>query len=208
MVKYFHYHVLGEDPFDDKLISKRCNHFSANEVRCKKRCMIGLGKCWIHLLSDNSLRIKKSNFLTQKNINGLGLYAMHKDPKKRNGTSKIFKKKKLICHYNGEVIDQATLDDRYTEEDYTAPYAVSFRKKNGIQKYEDAALLRGVGSLINHTDNQGQVNCKLKQFKNKIIIEATKDIKDGTELLTNYGNAYLLNEANVRTSTNNRKLHV
>jgi hypothetical protein len=53
MVKHFHFHntnVGSERHFDEALQSYQCNHIKQNNgERCKKRCLIGLRKCWIHL---------------------------------------------------------------------------------------------------------------------------------------------------------------
>ena len=200
MVKYFHFHD-GENHFDEALVSSRCKHINnITNHRCRKRCLIGLDKCWIHLLTDHSLRIKRSAFLTRKNIQGVGLFVQAKKGTKKR--TKIFKKNEVICAYNGNVINHETLNERY--EDKTAPYTVELKNNT----YEDAAIYRGVGSLINHT-SQSKSNCRLSlSNKNRIQIKASKHIYDGTELLTNYGKDYKFNENGVQTTTNNKRLSI
>jgi hypothetical protein len=195
--KYFHFHYIDASGirhrFDEKLKSKQCNHIRSDNSRCLKRCLIGLDLCWIHLESTKKLKINKSRYLRRFQGEN-GLYAF----KRNGGTRRLFKKNDVICNYNGEVINTDELEYRYGNK--TGPYAVKISQ----DLYEDAALQRGVGSMINHTFRQNRINCHLKKRNGRIKIIALKDIKNGTELLTTYGSAYIFDEPNVGTTTNFR----
>ena len=96
-----------------------------------------------------------------------------------------------------------TLNQRYRNK--TAPYCIELRNldNNNNKQYEDAAQYRGIGSIINHA-RKG--NCRFSVTRNnRIQIKAIKHINKDTELLVDYGDEYRLNEAGVRTSTNNKK---
>lgn len=198
MVKYFHFHntATGQN-FDGKLVSDQCEHMM-NGVRCKKRCQIGLGICWIHLLSKHHLRIKASNIENA----GMGLFVIDKS---KHVNEIIFRRDQKICLYNGDVLDKYDHRERYGAE--TAPYSAELHMKDGIQMYEDASLRRGVGALINHSNKLD--NCRMSvKTDNTIGIVATKNIRNNSEILLNYGTEYRLNSRNTRTATNYKRLTI
>lgn len=200
MVKYFHFHNIrtGEN-FDGELKSEQCQHH-INGVQCKKRCLIGLSICWIHLLSNYHLRIKKS---TIENA-GMGLFVMVKNTP-IDDERIVFRNGDKICSYNGEVL---TLDEhleRYQRE--SAPYTAQLNRQNNIQMYEDASLQRGIGSLINHSVRKS--NCRMSIGRgNTNSFVATKNIKNNQEIFVNYGKAYKFNVAHTKSATNNRRLSI
>ena len=197
MGKYFHFRS-DDHSYDVPLVSVRCNHIDSNtNHHCKKRCLIGLSKCWIHLLSDHHLRIKPSNILNA----GSGVFTQ----KRKDHATRVFKTNDKICEFEGNVIDQHNLTQRYKKS--TPPYGILLRKVNGIQMYEDGAEYRGIGSLINHSANNSKINCRFSlKRNNRIQILATKNINKDTELLVNYGKDYRMNgNNNVYSSTNNKK---
>ena len=125
---------------------------------------------------------------------GKGLFA-----RKPSATANaiVFKPNEFIAYYDGQVINHQELLERYGQ--WTAPYGIKLHHN----QYEDAALSRGVGSLINHSPRRANVRFSISA-NNKIKIIATKNIKNNAELFVNYGNEYNFNEP-VSTSTNNRK---
>lgn len=168
MVKYFHFHAQGQPNFDRPLEIEQCD-FTRNNVRCKKNCQIGLSKCWIHLLSEKKLRILDSPPY------GKGLFALDK---KRDANAIIFPINRIIVDYEGERIDEDLLNERYGNK--TAPYAIEYKEG----EYHDCAIHRCVGSLINHSGNQRDINCKFySDYKGKRIgIKAIEIL----EMVSNY----------------------
>lgn len=193
MPYYFHMHIPASDIyFNGQLQSKRCIEMKRNGEQCKNRCIIGTPYCRAHLLYQHFLYIQTSTIPNA----GLGVFVrnIHK-----TNNEVVFKRGDRICMYDGEIITQQVLDNRYG--DSTAPYVVELRN----HLYEDGALSRGVGSLINHKV-RAQCNCRLSANRdNKIQIIATKNIKNNTELFLNYGNTYQFNELDVYTTTNHNK---
>lgn len=131
--------------------------------------------CWQHLMKAKGLRLKASGIPGA----GKGLFAM--DDGLPSGTL-MFKKGQMVVEYDGQVIDQKELVQRYG--DFTAPY--------GIQAtavlYEDGACRRGVGTMVNHSK---RANVKFyRGAQNRIKLRAMKHIYNGQELLVNYGREY------------------
>ena len=105
-----------------------------------------------------------------------------------------------IFDYNGEVISLNRLNARYG--DTTAPYAIKLHKN----KYEDGAINRGIGTVVNHSSNISKVNCRFSiKRDNTAQIIATKNIKNGAELFVDYGDDYKLNKVGVFSSTSKKK---
>ena len=75
-----------------------------------------------------------------------------------------------IIPYFGENVTRHELDRRYGHNN-TAPYGI--QKRNG---FEDGALSRGVGTLVNHKP-EGRDNVALKNSRGTIVIKALKSIK-------------------------------
>ena len=198
MVKYFHFHNLRSlANFDGELKSEQCQHI-INDVQCRKRCLIGLSICWIHLLLEYNLRIKTSTIPNA----GLGLFAIIKNTPDHDQQI-VFRKDDQICPYNGQILTLNQHLNRYAKE--SAPYSVELHRKHGIQMYEDASLQRGIGSLINHSRLND--NCRMSiRRDNTIVLVATKNIKNHSEILVNYGRRYLFNVQHTRSATNNRRL--
>lgn len=208
MVKYFHFHdSITGDNFDAPLISDQCTMNKIDGTRCKKRCQIGVSICWVHLLSLNNLRIKKSTIPNS----GLGLFALRKNNTSKLNKLPVFKIGQKITAYGGDIIDEGELLRRYGDK--TAPYTYDV----GDDSYEDAALVRGVGSTINHK-SESKKNCECVVGRNgRLHIRATKKIFHGKELYLNYhggkGNVsrhknYKFNEKGVKSSTNSKRYTV
>ena len=191
MVKKFKFYIDNDICFECPLESNRCMAENNDGDQCKRRTVIGTGICWIHLLKFKHLRILN-------NAHGKGLYAMDL---KKEPIDIIFRENEVITEYNGELINTATLTNRY--QDKTAPYAA---KRLGNNKFEDGACKRGVGSIINH-GNSRQANARLSfSHDGTLKIRATKNITNGSEILINYnigrgGRRYIINQAGVRHTT-------
>jgi hypothetical protein len=168
MVKHFHFHDLETNyQFDEPLDSEQCV-FVRDGVRCRKRCLIGLDLCWIHLRSVKYLRIKDAGLL------GKGLFA-------DDGTEErnlVFKIGDIIIEYDGELMDAAQKTQRYGNR--TAPFLVGFDENT----FYDCAIHRCAASLINHI-------CE----NNWVRIKAIKRIYNGMQLRVLY-NSQLDNLAN------------
>jgi len=193
MPTYFHFwydnpnRPNDEVIFNGQLESHRCSFIMANRQQCKRKCIIGLPCCHSHLPVKYHIEIKNSLIPHS----GKGLFGKDKT---RPAGAIIFRAGDTICPYYGEFINQTTLDRRYgqrqpdnLEDELTAPYAVEVRRG----QYEDAALKRGVGSLINQKPRR-LCNCRLgnPNAQNHVSIKASKNIQNGEEeLYVDYGNA-------------------
>ena len=97
-----------------------------------------------------------------------------------------------------------TLKERYGE--YTAPYAVA--KNKGL--VVDAALTRSAASHANHDSRRP--NCRFAVSNdNKVVIIATRNIRNGEQILLNYnkgsGPKYLFDEPGVSHTTTRSRLN-
>ena len=181
--------------FEDYLSSMQCEATNKNGNQCTKRCVIGVPYCWIHLQYQYKLKIKPS---TIEN-GGLGLFAFDK----KAGNQPIFEKGQKIIKYVGEQVTREELDDRYGDDHiYTAPYAIQVNKN----LFLDSALIRGVGSLANHSSKR-LANCEFTNpNRNKeIYLRATKPIYHNDEILVNYNNQYRFDEPVNHKTINVRK---
>ena len=188
-MSYFHFQN-DEVNFNEKLQSQRCEFLKRNNQRCKNRCLIGLELCHVHTKSQLHLQIKK---LTIPDA-GKGLFAV--------GLSNeiVFRVGQKIVDYNGEIIDEDELDERYG--DGTGPYAVKLHRN----LYEDASVFRGTGSLANHTNRKTKINARLSIKRNNTcqLICFKKNIKSGDEILVDYDNEYTFDD-DTCISTNRSK---
>ena len=154
--------------------------------RCRKRTCIGTPHCWMHLLAEGKLRVLPSAVPNA----GKGLFARAHRSRVQPGLV-LFRRGDVICEYGGEPVMAADLTARYG--DYTAPYGLHSRGPY----YEDAACRRGAGSLANHT-GAATANAKyrygLRGGRPYSRLTATRPVRDGDEVLVNYGRAYRFNE--------------
>lgn len=196
MPKYFHFKTTNNSVFTKQLSSKRCGGITRSNARCRRKSVIGTEKCWMHKKSEDKLRIKPA---TDVNM-GSGLFAT-------NGTNNdaiVFRDGQHIIDYNGEILNDNQLNNRYGE--YTAPYAV---RKNAT-RIHDCASDRCTAGLINRK-SYSTANCKFvnPRNSNRIRIEAKRNIRNNKELFISYGDgqgdeAYVM-EHHTRSRTNNRK---
>lgn len=192
MPQYFHF-AAPDVNFNAPLHCDRCTFIKSNGLRCKKNVCIGLNVCSIHLPYQYKVKIATSLIPNS----GKGLFAF--DVNAPSEDAVVFQANDTICPYNGQMIDKTTLVNRYGQ--YTAPYGLQTKKDT----YEDAAIYRGVGSLINHKPGQS-TNAKLavNPRTGKGVIKATKKIRQGQEIYVNYGRDYQMNEP-TRYTTNYKK---
>ena len=195
MPKYFHFRSQDTN-FDGQLESNRCTCIKLDGTRCRKQVIIGLDYCFIHNKSQKHLQTKQSNIPNA----GTGVFAYMSNV---DNNHIVFRIGDVICPYNAEIVDNATVQARYGN--HTAPYALKINRGLVL----DGALRRCLGSLINST-TFARANCSfaLNNRTNTVNIKAIKHIKNGTELLISYGDAYMLNEAGVNYATNAKRVNI
>ena len=182
--KVFKFYINRRHPslkFEGNLESEQCRYIKPDGEHCNRIVTIGVPLCSQHLMIEQHLKIQKSTIPKA----GKGVFAC--DPNK-GANAIVFRGNEnvgeLIAMYEGEIITRAQLNRRYKK--FTAPYAIQISNN----RYEDASLRRGVGSLINHTDDLAKVNCRLGIRHSRIAIFATKNIKNNKELFCDYGEEY------------------
>lgn len=199
MPKYFHFHT-PQNNFNGQLQSQQCEFILVTGNRCRRRCLIGLPMCRPHLEKRYHVEIKQSTIPNA----GLGLFVKDRT---RDDNEVIFRANDTIVPYSGELLPNGrqTILNRYGMN--TAPYGIAISEARG--DFEDGALRRGVGTLVNHKPHS-QANSRIgitNTQPRKAQIKATKNIRNGQEIFASYGNTYNFNE-NVETSTNNWKYNI
>lgn len=180
----------------------QCTAHKADGNRCTKRTCIGVPVCWVHLLKNHKLRIRDS-------AHGKGLF-VHCNASGANDI--IFHPGQEIVRYYGEGVTMRVLDQRYG--DSTAPYGVACnpdnvrgrrrgRGRGGRRTFEDAACVRGVGSLANH--GGAHANAELTCVNSRVVLKATTGIRNYREVLVNYGDEYWFDEENTQHTTRRMK---
>jgi len=193
----FKFKVNDETTFQCVLNSEQCEATNKNGRRCGRRCVIGTPLCATHLMYNMNLKIMPSQVPAVQAFNGKGLFAY--DPRQPPGVV-IFEKNDIICRYEGEMLTEVELNDRYNHEgeEYTAPYALEQSRDKNI----DCGCKRGVGSLVNHTTNT-RANIEFRPSNNGlkgaqrvdfVVLKAKKKIRNHQEILVNYGDEYVFNE--------------
>jgi hypothetical protein len=209
MPQFFHFwyhdahHPDQDVVFNGQLQSLQCEFIKKDGERCRRRCVIGLPCCHSHLPIKYHVQVRNS--LLVDGGKGLFAYDRTKEPNeivfkgaRTTRHSKVSGDR--ICPYYGEMLNTEQMDARYKH--HTAPYGIEV--KSG--RFEDGALERGVGSLINHKP-RGQANCEFTVSGNpgRVFLRAVKNIRNGEELYVSYGRGYKLNERGVVALTDNRK---
>ena len=186
MPQQFTFMVDGATRFQCTLASEQCTAKNAStNQQCRNRSVIGVPLCWQHLKSQKHLRVKESTIAGA----GRGLFAQDSGS---GDNDIVFRKDDVIVAYSGDVIDNAELERRYGE--YTAPYGIMLSRQS--DKYEDAACRRGVGSLVNHSPANANVKLSVvaRNGRHYAQLKATRPIRNGRELFTNYGRDYRFQE--------------
>ena len=177
-------HILH---FRGSLACERCQGKTKGGNQCSRKTCIGTGWCHTHLLNEKHLRIQTSSIPNA----GKGLFAL--DETKAPGEI-IFKIGAKLIEYNGELVDSATLEERYGDE--TAPYGIHINR----DRFEDGAIHRGVGTLVNQSITANKTNARFGVSRNRIVLFTTKNIRNGQEIFVRYGNEYRFDE-NTQYST-------
>lgn len=182
--------------FSCKLQCVRCDGTTAKGARCKRRVCIGTPYCPAHLKKEMNLNIADSLLAGA----GKGLFAY--DPDDPDGNEIVFRPKDVIVQYDGEIISEAELGERYGE--HTAPYGL--QEKYGVMYTEDGACRRGAGTLANHKPHS-QANAKLSfgSGRRRFQLVATKNIRNGQEIYVSYGRAYKFDEPTLTRTVKTRR---
>jgi len=193
MTKKFKFYVGNDLVFQCNLKSMRCSGHNKDGKRCKRRCVIGFEYCFMHLASEKHLKIKVSNI---PNANK-GLFAYDKS---KNDDDIIFRKGDVICEYNGDVISNVELYQRYAN--HTAPYAAFINGQTCI----DGACKRGIANLVNRGNNNNRnlssnSSLHVNNKTQKVKLYCDKNIKNNQEILCSYGQRYRMNEPNIKYTT-------
>jgi hypothetical protein len=184
---FFTFRINDEIHYRVKLDSLQCIDHTKAGARCKRKCVIGSPYCCTHLAYRHHLKIKTSLIPNA----GKGLFAI--EPGNADLDEVLFDKGDTICAYKGELINLATLNERYGQ--YTAPYTIQI----SANSFEDAAKTRGIGSLANTKPNHQ--NATISIYQGRASLKATKDIKNGQEIYLSYGRQYRLHEPQVQYET-------
>ena len=181
----------GGKHFDCQLQCDRCTYVNETTQRqCRRNVCIGLRMCWQYTIMVSHLRIKQS---TNPDA-GKGLFVQSKD---HANNEVVFRINNVICSYVGEHMSNRQMDQRYGNK--TANYATQgIRRNDNI----DSACLRGIGSLINHS-NMPNAEIQLNRVARRRVVQvvALGDITNGQEIFINYGPDYMFNEPNVTAVT-------
>ena len=175
---FFINHVLH---FRGNLDCERCQGRTKQGTQCARKTCIGTGWCFTHLLNEKHLRIQGSTIPNA----GKGLFAMDKT---KAPNDIIFRTWTKIIAYDGELVDSDTVEERYGDE--TAPYDIHINR----DRFEDGALHRGVGTLVNQSPTANRTNSRFGVSRNRIVLFTTKNIRNGQEILVRYGNEYRFDE--------------
>ena len=177
----FSFFISNALHFRANLDCERCKGTTQEGVQCKRRTCIGTGWCYTHLQSEKHLQIKPSTIPH----GGKGLFASDKT---KGANDIVFRAGTRLIEYDGELVDRETLQHRYGDE--TAPYGIHIRQ----DRFEDGALHRGVGTLVNQSPRATMTNARFGIGRNRIVLFTTKNIRNGQEIFVRYGNEYRFDE--------------
>lgn len=197
----FHY-ASPEMRYSTPLLCMPCAHRGCKQVSCKT-----LPYCPQHLVANYRLRIGRTTLQDENGKRFLfnGLFAC--DPSKDRGAV-IFQTGQEIIPYLGEQSrDVGMLTERYGPR--TATY--SFASSNPTI-YTDSSRLRGAGAMINTATADRENNAVFEDdTRPYAVIVAQKPIRNGEEILLDYGQNYLLHEDGITHKTTEqprqRQLH-
>ena len=187
----FLFKIDEETHFEANLHTHQCESVKEGH-RCGRNVIIGYTYCFQHLMMKKKLRIKQS---TLGDFQGL----FCQDKLKPTDNNILFRAGDVITQYIGERLNRDELDQRYSDK--TGPYAALLNDKGDTI---DAALMRGVGSLSNHGNTAKNRNAMLEIRGQNVYLKATKNIRNGSEILCNYGTSYDMNEEGVEFMTKKR----
>ena len=157
--------------------STQCKGMTLNQKRCKKMTR-KTNRCWIHLLKNRNLRVKKSLIPNA----GYGLFA----------GKKTIKKNSSLGLYTGRKIENQKLDKYYPKTNL-APYAIC---ESGAKKarcvnanYSTDSAPRYANDIMSRKkSNMNIKNVGKRKYLPKAY--AIKDIKPNQEIYYYYGPQY------------------
>lgn len=173
------------------MTERACDRCTATKVsggRCSlTTCKTG-PYCWIHTRSKMWLQVKKSQVPNA----GSGLFA-NKPGARQNEI--VWKKNAKICPYQGPLITRNQLERKYGDTDDTvAEYALHIGDGWYIDPYKTNAGVARYANDCHGTDLR--CNAKFDTGSHKIVdpkkrqaktfVVATRDIRNGEEILSNY----------------------
>jgi hypothetical protein len=168
------------------LRSRFCTARTSCGRQCKNRVVIGLPHCHKH---------REGYVIKHTGSYGLGLFAKCQNPNHQHFTCKciVFEAGESIAPYIGQNLLEVETDDRYGQN-ATAPYSVIDNRSLRVPMVVDSALVRCAAACSNDayrryglTNNANLVACTSERWP---WLEASKDITNGEEILTNYGRGY------------------
>ena len=148
---------------------------------CVNWVNIGLPYCPLHRKKLQYLEIKESL------IEGAGQGVFASSPKATQTI--VFQKGEDICLYEGETLNRDEIEKRYGSREFdsfVAPYVLQLNENLFI----DGALVRGIGTMINHNPRKRNCRFSVNPITKKAQIKATKRIINGQELYLTYGRFY------------------
>jgi hypothetical protein len=189
--------------FQCDLKCEQCPAMTRKGVRCANRTCFGVPLCWRHTRRDLRLRIDQSTIPHA----GRGVFAHAGD--NVGGGYVFFPGDVIIERYVGEVINRATVDNRYgagglaayglqldsSSSEYSDDDDDDDDNDDAYSLYVDAACRRGLASMVN-APRSGKSRDANAQFvtdaadPTKISLVATKRIRHNAEITVHYGNDY------------------
>ena len=171
----------------------RCGKLAARTLPYCPRCLASEAHCKLARTELRDADDQRYDFL--------GLFAH--DPAQPRGAV-VFRQDDVVLPYLGEVRDSVEwLTERYGG--YTVPYG--FKHSNAV-RYTDSALIRGAGASINTANSEHDNNLVFRDAQPLASIVACKRIRNGDELLLDYGELYRLDEPAVQFDTSLPPAHV
>lgn len=150
-------------------VTSRCVHVG-DKGRCKRMTVITHPFCGQHTREHLGVTVAKSNIAKA----GLGLFA-----------EKVFNVEDRIVEYSGEKLTTDQFDRRY-DKDNMGSYGIMLSEKHVIDARKSNS---GVARYACDYHGSGKrPNAEYVNFGGRIWIVATKKIKVGSEILTDYGN--------------------
>jgi histone-lysine N-methyltransferase EZH2 len=168
------------------MVTEQCAAMTKAGTRCKCKVVIGLPYCHLHRGAKEHLKIAPSHIPH----GGKGLFAADKT---LAADAIVFRKNDTVAPYDGEHIDGETVNSRYGGGNPS--YVVGTNHKN---EFIDAALKRTIGAIPNHSTTHQ--NAKLLAYGKKVRVVAIKSIRNGQEILVNYGRGYKLDDGSFHSS--------
>jgi hypothetical protein len=191
--KFIYYNPDETIRFQKNLITERCIHVNqTNGRQCSRKVVIGVNRCFQH---RGDLKVKPSLIPDA----GKGVFAYDKESPNSNDI--VYRPHDKIIDYLGERINKDELNKRYGDDKNTAPYGLKINNNLFI----DAATRRGIASLVNKPPPRNQPNARLSvnTTTHNATLKATKNIRNNQEILTSYGNNYVIQD-NYKTKYTSR----